>query len=160
MPGAPPGPFLRAAIAESAQVRRDIKTALDLGIAPTVLWGRESRTVATDLGQWHTPAWMDVDLLLLDLYREWEDGLCPGCGDPLASHAGRSYKDYSAAAVQCPAVIALDKAQAHQARRDGHRDARTDAGRARSWVVGARDWTREYSAWVKKQLTVKGDADG
>lgn len=126
-----------------------------MGIAPTVLWGRASRTVQTDLGTWTTPAWLDIDQLLLDLWHEWEDGLCPGCGDPLESHAGKTYRDYTSAVITCPAVIALDNAQVEAAKRDGHKDAKRDPSRARSWLMGPRGRIRETGAYIRELLTPK-----
>lgn len=126
-----------------------------MGVAPTVLWGRASRTVETSLGTWTTPAWLDIDQILLDLWREWEDSLCPGCGDPLESHAGKTYRDYRAADIVCPAVIALDKAQVEKAKKDGHKDAKPDPSRARSWLMGPRDRIHEHVQFVKALLTTK-----
>lgn len=107
---------------------------------------------------WVTPAWLDIDLLLLDLQRDYEATLCPGCGDPLESHAGKTYKDYGSAAVVCPAVIALDRAQVAQAKRDGNKDAKPDPARPRTWVHGTRAQMADYSAWVKQLL--KGGSHG
>lgn len=120
-----------------------------------MLWGRETLTVPTDLGTWSTPAWLTTDLLLLDLWREYQDTLCPGCGDPVASHAGKTYHDYASAAFVCPAQISLDKAQTQQAKRDGLKDAKTNPERARTWVTGSRDFISRYTGAMKALLTPK-----
>ena len=116
--------------------------------------------VQSALGEWETPAWLTIDRLLVDLLHEYRDGLCPGCGEPLTSHAGKTYKDYSAAAVTCPALIAQDKAQTAQAKRDGRSDAKTDPERARSWVKGPRAQISGYVAWVRDQLKQSGGGRG
>lgn len=123
-----------------------------------MLWGRAELTVQTDLGTWRTPDWLDIDRLLVDLLREYEDGLCPGCGEPMTSHAGRTYKDYASIAVTCPALIALDRAQAEQARRDGNREASTSPERARTWLKGSRPAIRAYSDYMKALL--RGEPHG
>lgn len=110
-------------------------------------------SVTTSRGTWTTPEWLSIDLLLVDLLDEWEAGLCPGCGDPMTSHAGKTYRDYASAAVTCPAVIAQDKAQVAAAKKAGNKDAKEDPSRSRFWVLGPRRFIHDYTAAVKAALT-------
>lgn len=75
------------------------------------------------------------------LFVEWEAGLCI-CGEPWASHEGKTADDYGAAFTVCPAIEALDAEQARLAKRDGNRDAKPSPSRARGWFVKTLDQLR------------------
>ena len=79
-------------------------------------WGRDDGT-----------QWTPEDRAILDALDSYQATLCPGCGQPMSSHRGKSADDYTGAAITCPSLQALDRDQVAQARRDGHKDQQADA---------------------------------
>jgi len=105
-----------------------------MGIAPTVMWGRQRQTIRRGGITTHDPDWLQIDYALIVLLDEWEQGLCI-CGEPVAAHEGKTAADYGAAFLTCPAIEALDAEQASRAKQDGNKDAKPDPSRARAWLV-------------------------
>lgn len=128
-------PFLKRAVTDP-QIRRDIDHAKEWAVAPTVYWGRDTG-----------PRWTPEDRAVLDALDDYEATLCPGCGQPMSSHDGKTAADYTAAAITCPSLQALDRDQVAQARRDGHTDQKPDPERARRWIHGDR---KHITEWAKQ----------
>ncbi|MDU5415583.1 MAG: hypothetical protein E6128_01650 [Cutibacterium avidum] len=97
-------------------------------------WGRDDGT-----------QWTPEDRAILDALDSYQATLCPGCGQPMSSHRGKSADDYTGAAITCPSLQALDRDQVAQARRDGHKDQQADPERARRWIHGERS---QITAWA------------
>lgn len=87
---------------------------------------------------------------------EWEDSLCPGCGKPFSEHGKPGA--FTAVAIRCPELEALDREQVTQARRDGHKDAKPDPERARRWISGTRAQIRATARHITALET--GDVNG
>jgi len=105
-----------------------------MGIAPTIFWGRKRQTIRRGGITLHDPDWLQIDYALIVLLDEWEQGLCI-CGEPTASHEGKTAADYGGAFLTCPAIEALDAEQASRAKQDGNTTAKPDPSRARAWLV-------------------------
>lgn len=105
-----------------------------MGVPPSVLWGRQRRSLQVDGTTIHDPDWLQVDYALLVLLDEYEAGLCI-CGEPVESHKGKTANDYGGAYLTCPAMEALDLEQSNRARSDGNKEAKPDPSRARAWFV-------------------------
>jgi hypothetical protein len=112
-----------------------------MGIAPSILWGRQRQTSRHGHLTTHDPDWLQVDYALLVLLEEWEQSLCK-CGQPMGSHAGKTAADYGAAFITCPAIEALDAEQAKRAVTDGHENVKPDPSQARLWLVRTLDELR------------------
>ena len=87
-------------------------------------------------------------MAILTAWRELQESLCSKCGRPLALHAEQAPDDFHADWRECPAVIALDHAQAtksvvdQQAREAAEKSgnqvaARLQPERSRTWLT----WT-------------------
>ena len=120
-----------------------------MGIAPTVMWGRQRRSMRIDGTTIHDPDWLQVDYALVVLLDEWEQGLCV-CGEPVASHKGKTANDYGGAFLTCPAMEALDLQQTNQALADGLKEAKPDPSRARAWFARTLDQLRAMAEAAKQ----------
>lgn len=117
-----------------------------MSVAPTVLWGRAvSHVPGADGITRDTPAWLPYDWALMQALAEYEESLCPGCGMPLEEHKGKTAEDYAGGFITCPAVQALDADQVARAKEDGHKDAKPNPERARSWFAASVDEMRRMA---------------
>jgi hypothetical protein len=112
-----------------------------MGIAPTVFWGRQRGEIREGAFTRHDPDWLEIDYALIVLLDEYEQSLCV-CGEPVASHKGKTAEDYGGAFLTCPAIEALDAEQAKLAKREGQKDAKPDPSRARAWFTRTLDQLR------------------
>lgn len=126
-------------------------------MAPTVLWGRTtSHVTGVDGIVRDTPAWLPYDYALLQALAEYEDGLCPGCGRPVAEHKGKTPDDYAGAFLLCPAMQALDAEQVKRAQKDGNEHAKPDPSRTRSWFVATVDEMRRLGEEQQREAVADG----
>lgn len=140
-------------MSEDAALRADVELALSTGVAPTILWGRSHLTVPTSYGTWRTPDWLTVDRLLVEAHRLWKAALCPGCGKPLASHAGKTAADYAAFTLTCPTILALDARQVEYAHSHGNPDAEPNPTRADTWLTGTHAEAADLVAGIRTLTT-------
>lgn len=86
------------------------------------------------------PEWDWVDVAIMTEWLALTDDTCEHCGRPLAGHEDMDPADFNTGWRTCPAMVALDEAQAmkaDEADEKAARDKGRNPDRARSWLT----WT-------------------
>lgn len=138
-------------IADDPGIRQDLKIARSLGVSLRRFWGWEATTWRSDDGgktvreaeydEWERALWRAFD--------NWEQGRCPGCGEPFAESIWDRKDDsrakYRAGYHQCNACLALENAQIKQSNLDDElrksrgKNADPIPTRHRHWFVERND---------------------